>query len=74
MVERVVETFNNAVYAFGGMEGLSNEFERQKEMADLMVDDYTKIYELSKLNRDIQKTLDDTDVIAGKEKLRKLQQ
>mgnify|MGYP007111751381 CR=1 FL=1 len=39
-VERVVETFNNAVYAFGGMEGLSNEFSRQKEMADLMVDDY----------------------------------
>ena len=73
-VERVVETFNNAVYAFGGMEGLSNEFSRQKEMADLMVDDYQKIYELSKLNRNIQKTLDDTDVIAGKQKLLKLQE
>jgi hypothetical protein len=39
-VERVVKMFNDAVYAAGGMEGLSNEFARQREMADVMVDDY----------------------------------
>ena len=73
-VERVIDTFNEAVYAYGGLEGLSKEFSRQQEMADAMVDDYAKIYELSKLNRNIQKTIDDTDVIAGKQKLKKLQQ
>jgi hypothetical protein len=40
----------------------------------MMVDDYQKIYELSKLNRNIQRTLDDTDIIAGKQKLLKLQE
>lgn len=73
-VERVVESFNESIYALGGLEGLSEEFARQQETADMMVDDYQKIYELSKLNRDIQRTLDDTDVIAGKQKLLKLQE
>ena len=73
-VERVIESFNESIYALGGLEGLSEEFSRQQETADMMVDDYQKIYELSKLNRDIQKTLDDTNVIAGKQKLLKLQE
>ena len=73
-VERVIESFNESIYALGGLEGLSEEFSRQQETADMMVDDYQKIYELSKLNRDIQRTLDDTDVIAGKQKLLKLQE
>jgi hypothetical protein len=31
-----------------------------------MVSDYEKIYNLNKLNRQIEKTLDDTKLIAGK--------
>mgnify|MGYP003505888118 CR=1 FL=1 len=30
------------------------------------VTDYKKIYELSKLNRDINKAIDDTELIGGK--------
>jgi hypothetical protein len=37
-----------------------------KENADLIAADYDKIYNLSKLNRDINKTLNDTKIIAGK--------
>jgi hypothetical protein len=39
-VERVVKTFNEAVYADGGLEGLANDFERQQEMADMYLKDY----------------------------------
>jgi hypothetical protein len=32
----------------------------------MMLDDYQKIYELSKLSRDINKSIDDTELIGGK--------
>jgi hypothetical protein len=34
-----------------------------------MAEDYDKIYNLSKLTRNINKTLDDTNIIAGKQRL-----
>ena len=71
-VERIIESFNESIYALGGLEGLSEEFTRQQETADIIMDDYQKIYELSKLSRDVQKTLDDTKIISGKQKLKKL--
>ena len=71
-VERAVEAFNDAIYGLGGLEGLSNEFERQQEMADMYLKDYEQIYELSKLSRDINNTIDDTKSLAGKQKLKAL--
>ena len=71
-VERVVDIFNKEIYTLGGLEGLSEDFSRQQENADIMLDDYQKIYELSKLSRDINKSIDDTDSISGKQKLKKL--
>lgn len=71
-VDRVVKNFSKSVYQVGGLEGLANDFSQQKEDSDMMLDDYQKIYELSKLSRDINKTIDDTDVISGKQKLKKL--
>ena len=71
-VQTAVDAFNEAVYQLGGIEALSSEFDRQKEMADMYLDDYQKIYELSKLNRDINNSIDDTDSLAGKQKLKKL--
>lgn len=71
-VERIVNNFNKSVYKMGGLEGLSNDFAKQQEEANMMLDDYQKIYELSKLSRDINKSIDDTDLIGGKQKLKKL--
>lgn len=68
----LVDKFNDSVYALGGLDALNDDFSRQQENADLMLDDYQKIYELSKLSRDINKTIDDTDIISGKQKLKKL--
>ena len=72
-IERAVEAFNDAIYAYDGLEGLSNDYSLIRENADLMAADYEKIYELSKITRNINKTLDDTNIIAGKQKLISLQ-
>jgi hypothetical protein len=61
-----IDTFNETVYEFGGLEGLISDYEAIREQRDLMVEDYEKIYNLNKLNRQIEKTLDDTKIIAGK--------
>lgn len=68
----LIDTFNDSVYYLGGLDGLADDFSRQKDNADLMLDDYEKIYELSKLNRDINKSINDVDSISGKQKLKKL--
>lgn len=72
-MQRAVDAFNDAIYAHGGLEGLSSDYSLIRENADLMAEDYEKIYNLSKLNRDITKTLDDTKIIAGKSRLISLQ-
>ena len=41
---------------------------------DEYVDDFKKIYELNKLNKDIIKSIDETDNIKGKQELKKLQE
>lgn len=72
-MQRAVDAFNDAIYAHNGLEGLSNDYSLIRENAELMAEDYEKIYNLSKLNRDITKTLDDTKIIAGKSRLINLQ-
>ena len=68
-MQRAVDAFNDAIYAYGGLEGLSTDYDMIRENADLMAADYEKIYELSKLTRDINKVLDDTNIVAGKKKM-----
>ncbi len=72
-LNNLIDSFNNSVYQMGGgLNSLADDFSRQQDIADTMLDDYQKIYELSKLSRDINKTIDDTDIISGKQKLKKL--
>ena len=70
-VQAAVDAFNKAIYD-GGLEGLSADYEWNQEMDDMYLDDYKQIYELSKLTRDINKSMDDTKSIAGKQKLKGL--
>jgi hypothetical protein len=71
-MEDAVEVFNKSIYASGGLEGLSADYSLLREEADLMAEDYDKIYQLSKISRNINKTLDDTKIIAGKQRLNSL--
>lgn len=71
-MEDAVEAFNESIYSSGGLEGLSADYSLLREEADLMAEDYDKIYQLSKISRNINKTLDDTKIIAGKQRLNSL--
>lgn len=71
-VDRAVQDFNDTIYSLGGVEGLLDAFSNAQETSDLMLKDYQQIYELSKLSRDINNSIDDTENLAGKQKLKKL--
>lgn len=68
----LIDTFNKSIYSPGGLDALGDDFQRQQDSADLLLDDYQKIYELSKLNRDVNKSINDIDSLSGKQKLKKL--
>ena len=65
-VERAVEAFREQ------FDDLSEKITRQKETSDMFLNDYQQIYELSKLSRDINKSIDDTESLGGKKKLKGL--
>ena len=71
---QAVESFNDAIYSYGGLQGLSDDYAFMREQADLMAEDYDKIYQLSKINRNINKIMNDSSIVAGKQKMKALQQ
>ena len=73
-LNQILQDFEDVVAGqFKNLSGLSEEFARKNEIADIYVEDYEKIYQLSKLNRDINKSLDDSTTLASKAKLRDIQ-
>lgn len=52
---------------------LQAQFDREKALGDLYVDNYQKIHDLNKLNRDIDQSISDTDNLKSKGRLRDLQ-
>lgn len=70
----VVEGFEQAISGpYNSLDRLQDAFEKQKKLNDLYVDDYKKIHDLSKLGRDIQKSMDATDNVKAMEYLKELQ-
>lgn len=53
---------------------LQAQFDREKALGDLYVDNYQRIHDLNKLDRDIQNSINDTDNLKGKQRLRDLQE
>ena len=53
---------------------LQAQFDREKALGDLYVDNYQKIHDLNKLDRDITASINDTDNLRGKQRLRDLQE
>jgi transposase len=73
-VESSISSFEKAMAGtFGSLEELQAGFDQATEISERYVADYKEIYELSKLNRDISKSLDETDNIKAKKALRDLQ-
>lgn len=73
-VERIKQSMLDAFAGFiGSWSVLKDSLEYAKTAADRFVPQYKEIYELSKLNRDIIKSIDNTSNIKNKQALRDLQ-
>ena len=59
---------------YGSFANMQKEFNRQSEKNDRYLQDYEKLYELSKLNRDLSNKIDDTTNLKAKKELAKLQE
>ena len=74
-MERVAESFSEAMGGMAGsLEDLQRQFEQQEDLSSLYVEDYTKVYNLSKLTRNINKSINATDNVRAKGKLRELEE
>lgn len=73
-VERIKQSMLDAFAgSIGSWSALKDSLEYAKTSADRFVPQYKEIYELSKLNRDIMKSIDNTSNIKNKQALRDLQ-
>lgn len=73
-VERIKQSMLDAFAGFiGSWSVFKDSLEYAKTAADRFVPQYKEIYELSKLNRDIMKSIDNTSNIKNKQALRDLQ-
>ena len=70
-IEQVIEDLDKEL---GGLTNLRENFDRQQTLNEQYVDDYEKIYQLSKMTRDINKTIDETDSVNAKKALMEFQQ
>lgn len=58
---------------YASLDQMSNWYENAKTKQDVYVSETERLYQLNKLNRDILKSIDETDNVATKTKLRDLQ-
>ena len=74
-IEATMDRFAETVAGkFKNLNELQEAFERRQSENDRYLEDYKKIYEFSKLNRDIEKSIDQTDNVRAKKELLKLQE
>ena len=72
---RVLDTFEKSMSGtFGSFDRMSEVFGQQSTLNNQYVADYKKVYELSKLTRNIQQTIDNSDSVAAKKEMRQLQE
>ena len=62
----IVKDYQNAFSDMGDLSYLNKAYDRQKQISKQYVKDYEKYYRLSKLQRDINKTIDDLTVSTGR--------
>ena len=73
-VETAVKAYEKAMSGIhGSFDAMQTAYDRQKTLSERYVQDYEKIYQLSKLNRAVQNSIDDTDNVKAKKELAKLQ-
>lgn len=74
-MDTILTNFESKISGLAGsLDALSEAYERQSKIDEVYVDDYEKIYQLSKLSRQINASIDDTTQIKNKQQLKKLQE
>ena len=73
--QRAIDNFSDAIAGanFDSMDELQKAYEREMELQDRYLENYKQAYELSKLNRKIEQSLDKTDNIKSQKMLRDVQ-
>ena len=73
-IDRIIAAYDDAAAGLmSSMSQLQDAFDRKSDLADQYLDDYEKIYQFSKLNRDIENSIDSTDNVKAKKELLELQ-
>lgn len=73
-VEMAVNVLNNALSPFETLEDFQDKYEKAKTINEEYLDDAERLYELNKLNRQLNLQLADTNDLLAKQKLRDIQQ
>ena len=72
-VDKIIEEMEDKLAGmYGSLSELQEAYDRASDLDDQYLEDYDQIYELSKLTRDINNSIDDTDNIAAKEQYKEL--
>jgi len=75
MIKNLSEDFSKAMGGnAGNLEGLKEQLDLQKKIRDVYVPEYEKVYQLTKLTRDAQKQIDETNNVKVKRELQKVQE
>lgn len=73
-VNRAISDMETAIAgSFESLAYMQSFYNQQKELDDLYLDDYEKTYELNKIMRQINTSIDETDNIRAKQKLQEIQ-
>lgn len=73
-VEMAVNILSNALSPFETLEDFQDKYEKAKTINEEYLDDAERLYELNKLNRQLNLQLADTNDLLAKQKLRDIQQ
>ena len=73
-VELAINTLSNALSPFETLEEFQDKYEKAKTINDQYLDDAERLYELNKLNRQLNLQLNDTNDLLAKQKLKEIQQ
>lgn len=72
-MNQIADSFSESVSGIhGSIDNMRQTFDQQKELSELYLADYKKLYEISKLNREINKSIDATDNVKAQRELQGL--
>lgn len=75
MMDNIAKEFSETMAGMAGnLEGLTERMDLRKEISEVYVPEYEKVYQLTKLTRDAQKAIDESTNVRVKQELQKVQQ